>query len=182
MNSESELVHNDFSRAEPFPSGRKRNLSMPIQKLVESSQRRGVGDMPKLLTGGHELLVTNQELSGSGEDHRTLGRLEPIVSQRQSKKDKELDEEPKSFINRPEGGIGNDSSLAERRASGIYQLQTSSRSVQQKFQRASEEAERSQKPSRKGKRQSKLAQTSYTRVQDPQIRAFTSAQLKILRH
>ncbi|MBW0559194.1 hypothetical protein O181_098909 [Austropuccinia psidii MF-1] len=52
-----------------------------------------------------------QELSGSGEDHRTLRRLEPIVLQRKSQKDKELVEEPKSFIHRPEEGVGNEPAL-----------------------------------------------------------------------
>ncbi|MBW0593144.1 hypothetical protein O181_132859 [Austropuccinia psidii MF-1] len=58
---------------------------------------------------------------GSGEYHRTLRRVEPIVLQRQSKKDKELVEEPNSFISRPKEGIGNDPSFG-RRPSGIYQL------------------------------------------------------------
>ncbi|MBW0548019.1 hypothetical protein O181_087734 [Austropuccinia psidii MF-1] len=79
--------------------------------------------MPKPLAGGHELLLTHQELSGSGEDHRTLRRLEPIVLQRKSQKDKELVEEPKSFIHKPEEGVGNDSSFGDRRTSGVYQLQ-----------------------------------------------------------
>ncbi|MBW0587846.1 hypothetical protein O181_127561 [Austropuccinia psidii MF-1] len=122
--------------------------------------------MPKPLAGGHELIITHQELSGSGEYHRTLRRMEPIVLQRQSQKYKELVEEPKSFIHRPEEGVGNDSSFGERRPSGIYQLQTSSRSVQGKAQRTSEEAERSQEPSRQGKRQSQLAQTLPTRAQN----------------
>ncbi|MBW0506688.1 hypothetical protein O181_046403 [Austropuccinia psidii MF-1] len=78
--------------------------------------------MPKTLPGGHELLLTHQELSESGEDHRTLRRVDPIVLQRQGKKDKELVEEPKCFIHRPEEEIGNDSSLG-RRTSGVYQLQ-----------------------------------------------------------
>ncbi|MBW0461462.1 hypothetical protein O181_001177 [Austropuccinia psidii MF-1] len=111
-----------------------------------------------------------------GEDHRTLKRLEPIVLQRQSPKDKELVEEPKSFIHRPEEGVGNDSTFGNRRPSGIHHLQTSSRSVQRQAQRTSEEAERSQEPSRQGKRQSKLAQTLPTRVQDPQIGAFSCGQ------
>ncbi|MBW0583472.1 hypothetical protein O181_123187 [Austropuccinia psidii MF-1] len=86
--------------------------------------------MPKPLAGGHELLLANQELSGSGEDHRNLRRLDPIVLQRQIRNDKELVEEPKSFIHRPEEGVGNDSSFGDRRPSGVYQLQTSSRSIQ----------------------------------------------------
>ncbi|MBW0538050.1 hypothetical protein O181_077765 [Austropuccinia psidii MF-1] len=40
--------------------------------------------MPKPLAGGHELLLTHEELSGSGEDHRTLRRVEPIVLQRKA--------------------------------------------------------------------------------------------------
>ncbi|MBW0573773.1 hypothetical protein O181_113488 [Austropuccinia psidii MF-1] len=132
--------------------------------------------MPKPLAGGHELLLTHQELSGSGEDHRTLRRLVPIVLQRKGPKDQELVEEPKSFNHRPEEGTGNDSSFEYRRPSGVYKLQTSSRSVQRQAQRTSEETERSQEPSRKGQRQSQLEQTLPTRVQDSQIRAFSHGQ------
>ncbi|MBW0473039.1 hypothetical protein O181_012754 [Austropuccinia psidii MF-1] len=46
--------------------------------------------MPKPLGGGHELLLRNQDLSRSGEDHRTLRRLEPIVLRRKVKKIKSL--------------------------------------------------------------------------------------------
>ncbi|MBW0553133.1 hypothetical protein O181_092848 [Austropuccinia psidii MF-1] len=116
---------------------------MPIQELVQRSQRGAVGNIPKPLAGGHELLLTHQELSGS-EDHRTLRRVEPTVLQRQGQKDKELAGESKSFIHRQEEGTGNDSCLGERRPSGIYQLQTISRS----FQR---QAQRSQEPLGKGK-------------------------------
>ncbi|MBW0566278.1 hypothetical protein O181_105993 [Austropuccinia psidii MF-1] len=113
--------------------------------------------MPRPLAGGHELLLTHQELSGSGEDHRTLRMLEPIVLQRKSQKDKEFVEEPKSFIHRPEEGVENDSSFGDRRPGGVYQLQPSSRRVQR-------QAERSQTPSRQGQRQRQLAQTSPTRL------------------
>ncbi|MBW0568651.1 hypothetical protein O181_108366 [Austropuccinia psidii MF-1] len=149
---------------------------MPIQKLVQSSQRRGVGDMPKPLAGGHELLLTHQEPSGSGEDHRTLRRLEPTVLQRQGQKDKEFAEKPKSFIHRPEERVGNDFSFGDRGPSGVYQLQPSSKSVEGQAQRTSEEAERSQKASKQGKMQIQLAQTLPTRVQDPQIGAFSHGQ------
>ncbi|MBW0517201.1 hypothetical protein O181_056916 [Austropuccinia psidii MF-1] len=77
--------------------------------------------MPKPFAGGHELLLTQQELSGSGEDHRTLRRVDLIVLQRQGQKDKEFVEEPKSLICRPEEGIGNDPSFGGR-PSGVYQL------------------------------------------------------------
>ncbi|MBW0581291.1 hypothetical protein O181_121006 [Austropuccinia psidii MF-1] len=176
VNSESELIHGNIIRAEQFSGGSNRNISMPVQKVVQSSQRRGVGNMPKPLEGGHEPPLTHQELSGSGEDHRTLRRLEPIVLQRQGQKDDELVEEPNYFIHRPEERVGNDSSFGDRGPSGIYQLQTSSRSVQGQAQRNSEEAESSQEPSRQGQRQSELAQTLLTRVQDPQIEAFSCGQ------
>ncbi|MBW0476172.1 hypothetical protein O181_015887 [Austropuccinia psidii MF-1] len=126
--------------------------------MVKRSKERGVGNIPKPLAGCHELLPTHQELFGSGEDHRTLRRMDPIVVQRQ------------------EEGIGNDSSFGERRPSGIYQLQTRSRSVQRQAQRTSEEAERLKEPSRKGKRQSQLEKTLPTGVQDPQIGAFSNGQ------
>ncbi|MBW0582790.1 hypothetical protein O181_122505 [Austropuccinia psidii MF-1] len=53
---------------------------------------------------------------------------------------------------------------------------TSSRSIQREAQRTSEEEERSQEPSGQGQRQSKFAQTLPTRVQDPQIGAFSHGQ------
>ncbi|MBW0493946.1 hypothetical protein O181_033661 [Austropuccinia psidii MF-1] len=52
----------------------------------------------------------------------------------------------------------------------------SSRSFQGQAQRTSEEAERSQEPSRQGQSQSQLAQTLPTRVQDPQVGAFSRGQ------
>ncbi|MBW0571720.1 hypothetical protein O181_111435, partial [Austropuccinia psidii MF-1] len=122
VNSEPELIEGNVLRAEPLPSCSHRNISAPIKKLFQSSKRRGVGNIPKPLEVGHELLLTHQELSGSGEDHRTLRTVGPIVLQRQGQKDKELVEEPNSFICRLEQGIGNDSSLG-RRPSAVYQLQ-----------------------------------------------------------
>ncbi|MBW0575279.1 hypothetical protein O181_114994 [Austropuccinia psidii MF-1] len=102
--------------------------------------------------------------------------LEPIVFQRQGQKDKELGEEPKSFIYRPEEKVGNDSRFEDRRPSGVYQLETSSRNVQRQTRRASEEAEKSQEASRQGKRQIQLVQTLPTGVQDPPIGAISRVQ------
>ncbi|MBW0484763.1 hypothetical protein O181_024478 [Austropuccinia psidii MF-1] len=125
----------------PFPkgwtisSGSHRNIPVQVQNLVKIRQGRGVGNMPKPLEGGHELLLTHQELSGSGEYHRALGRMEPIVLQRQGQKDEKLVEEPNSFIHRPEEGVGNDPSFGERRSSSINQLHTSCRGVQGKSQK-----------------------------------------------
>ncbi|MBW0580949.1 hypothetical protein O181_120664 [Austropuccinia psidii MF-1] len=131
--------------------------------------------MHKPLEVGHKQLLTHQELCGSGENHRALRRVEPIVLQRKGQKDKELAEEPKPFICRPEEGIGNESSFG-RRPSGVYQLQTSPRNLQREAQRTSEEEERSQAPSGQAQRQSKLVQTLPTKVQDPQIAAFSRGQ------
>ncbi|MBW0502939.1 hypothetical protein O181_042654 [Austropuccinia psidii MF-1] len=83
VNPEAELIEGNILRAEPFPSGNHRNISIPIQKLAQSCKRRVVGNMPNPLVGGHELLLTHQELSGSGEHHRTLRRVELIFLQRQ---------------------------------------------------------------------------------------------------
>ncbi|MBW0584110.1 hypothetical protein O181_123825 [Austropuccinia psidii MF-1] len=113
VNSEPELIEGNILRAEPLPSGSHRNISVPIQKLVQISKRRGVGNIPKPLAGGHELLLTHQELSGSAEGHRTLRRLEPIVLQRQGQKDKELLKEPTSFICISEEGNGMTPALEE---------------------------------------------------------------------
>ncbi|MBW0466870.1 hypothetical protein O181_006585 [Austropuccinia psidii MF-1] len=88
MNSEPKLIEGNMLKAEPFPSGSNGNILFPVQSLVQSSQRRGVGNMPKPLAGGHELLLTHQELSGSAEDHRTLRRMEPIFLQTEGQKDK----------------------------------------------------------------------------------------------
>ncbi|MBW0543398.1 hypothetical protein O181_083113 [Austropuccinia psidii MF-1] len=154
VNSESELIHANISRVEPFPSGQNRILSMPIQELVQRRQRGGVGNMPKPLEGGHEVLLTHQGFSVLGEDHRSLRRLEPFGLQRQGQKDNELVEKSKSFFHRPEKGVVDDPSFGERRPSGIYQLQTSSRSVQGQAQKTSEETESSQEQS--GKRQTEI--------------------------
>ncbi|MBW0541998.1 hypothetical protein O181_081713 [Austropuccinia psidii MF-1] len=64
VNSEPKLIEGNILRAEPLPSGSHTNRSVPIQKLFQSSKRKGVQNMPKPLAGAHELLLTHQELSG----------------------------------------------------------------------------------------------------------------------
>ncbi|MBW0472716.1 hypothetical protein O181_012431 [Austropuccinia psidii MF-1] len=114
-----------FVRVEPLLSGSHRNITVPIQNLVQSSQRRGVGNIYKPLEGGHELLLTNQEVSGSGEAHRTFRGMESLFLQRKGQKLRELAQEPKYFIHRPEERVGNDPSYGERRTSNVNQLQKS---------------------------------------------------------
>ncbi|MBW0553111.1 hypothetical protein O181_092826 [Austropuccinia psidii MF-1] len=72
------------------------------------------------------------------------------------------------FIHRPEEEVGNDPKFGERRPSGVYQLQKSPRTNPTDLRRR-----KIPKPSRKQQRQSKLAQTLPTRVQGPQIAAFS---------
>ncbi|MBW0502055.1 hypothetical protein O181_041770 [Austropuccinia psidii MF-1] len=86
INSEPELIQGGVLGVEPIWSGIHRSISVPLQFLVQSSQVRGVGNINKPLAGIHELLLTHQELSGSGEYQKTLRRLESIVFQRQFKK------------------------------------------------------------------------------------------------
>ncbi|MBW0486791.1 hypothetical protein O181_026506 [Austropuccinia psidii MF-1] len=81
VSSEPELIQGNILRDEPFRSGRNRSISALVQKLVQRSQGRGVGNIPKPLAGGYELLLKPQELSGSGEDHRALRKMDPILLQ-----------------------------------------------------------------------------------------------------
>ncbi|MBW0583749.1 hypothetical protein O181_123464 [Austropuccinia psidii MF-1] len=127
VNSEPELSQDNILRSKQFSSGSHRNVSAPEKKMVQISQGRGVGNIPKTLAGGYELLLTDQKLSGSGEDHKALRRMEHIVFQIQGQKDKDLVEEPKSFIYRQEEGVENDPSFQERRPRGINKLQKVSR-------------------------------------------------------
>ncbi|MBW0594224.1 hypothetical protein O181_133939 [Austropuccinia psidii MF-1] len=90
VSSETELIQGNILRDEQFSSGSHGNISVPVQKLEQRSQGRVVGNIPKPLAGGHELLLTHQEISGSGEDHRTIRRVDPIVLQRQGEEEKGL--------------------------------------------------------------------------------------------
>ncbi|MBW0512933.1 hypothetical protein O181_052648 [Austropuccinia psidii MF-1] len=94
--------------------------------------------MPKTLPGGYELLITHQELYGFGEEHRTLRRMKSIIFQRQGQKDKELVEETKSFIHKPEERAGNDPSFGERRPSSINQLHRCPRTSPKDLRRSRE--------------------------------------------
>ncbi|MBW0563582.1 hypothetical protein O181_103297 [Austropuccinia psidii MF-1] len=89
---------------------------------------------------------------------RHIWRMPELPPIPQGQKHKELVEEQKSL--EIEGPVAS----------------TSSTSVHGQAQRTSEEAERSQEPSRQGKRQSQLAQTLPTRVEDSKIGAFSSGQ------
>ncbi|MBW0558677.1 hypothetical protein O181_098392 [Austropuccinia psidii MF-1] len=89
INSNPELIQGNVLRVDPLPSGSHRNISVPVQNLVKRSQGRGVGNLSKPWAGGHELLLTHQELAGSGEDHRALRRMESLVFQGKGQEVKE---------------------------------------------------------------------------------------------
>ncbi|MBW0545011.1 hypothetical protein O181_084726 [Austropuccinia psidii MF-1] len=93
--------------------------------MTQSSKGRGVGNFSKPLAGSYELLLTNQERSESGEDHRTLRSLESLLFHHQPQKDEELLKEANSSISRPKELTGNDPSFGERRTGSINQLQKS---------------------------------------------------------
>ncbi|MBW0505445.1 hypothetical protein O181_045160 [Austropuccinia psidii MF-1] len=103
--------------------------------MVLRSQGGRMKNISKPLAGRHELLLMNQEFSGSGEDHANPRRMESIIFQRQGQKDKYLFEELKSFIHGPKEGTGNDPIFVERRAGSINKLQFGSRAVQRQAQR-----------------------------------------------
>ncbi|MBW0543180.1 hypothetical protein O181_082895 [Austropuccinia psidii MF-1] len=79
INSETELIQGDVLRFKPLQSGSHGNISVPVQALVQNSQRGRVGNIPKPLERGYELLISHKELSGSGEDNRDLRTMESIA-------------------------------------------------------------------------------------------------------
>ncbi|MBW0486016.1 hypothetical protein O181_025731 [Austropuccinia psidii MF-1] len=79
--SDPKLIQDNVSMVEPQPSDRYRNISVSVQSFVQRSKGCGVGNIPKLLIEGYELLHLHQEISGSREDHRALRRLKPISLQ-----------------------------------------------------------------------------------------------------
>ncbi|MBW0541395.1 hypothetical protein O181_081110 [Austropuccinia psidii MF-1] len=78
VNSEPELIHDNISTAEPFSSGSNRNILMPIQTLVQSSQRRGVRNMPKPLAGAMNSYLHIKSSLGQEKTIELLGGWSPL--------------------------------------------------------------------------------------------------------
>ncbi|MBW0565097.1 hypothetical protein O181_104812 [Austropuccinia psidii MF-1] len=78
LNSESELINDNISSVEKLLSGRNRNLSMPIQGLVQSSQRGGVGNIPKPLAGEMNSYLHIKSFLGQEKNIELLGGLSPL--------------------------------------------------------------------------------------------------------
>ncbi|MBW0593765.1 hypothetical protein O181_133480 [Austropuccinia psidii MF-1] len=144
IKSEPEMIQGNVSKVEPLQSGRHVNISVPVQRMVQSRQGRGMSIFSKPFSGGNELLLAHQELSGSGEYHGAPRRMESLVIQRKSPKDKKLFKEPNYCIHRPKEGAENYPSFGEGRTSSKKKLQISSRTVQRQAQRTLEETETSQ--------------------------------------
>ncbi|MBW0561355.1 hypothetical protein O181_101070 [Austropuccinia psidii MF-1] len=86
VNSEPELIHDNISRAKPFSSGSNRNISIPVQKLVQSSQRRGVGNMPKPLAGAMNSYLHIKSFLGQEKTIELLGGWSPLSCKDKVKK------------------------------------------------------------------------------------------------
>ncbi|MBW0566735.1 hypothetical protein O181_106450 [Austropuccinia psidii MF-1] len=84
-NSEPEIIQGNALRVEPLTSKGHKNLSVPVNKLVQKSKGRGMENISCALAGGHELILTNPELSVSGEEHGALKRMESSFFQRKGK-------------------------------------------------------------------------------------------------
>ncbi|MBW0589848.1 hypothetical protein O181_129563 [Austropuccinia psidii MF-1] len=86
VNSESGWISDNTSRAEPLSSGRNRNLSIPIQKLVQRSQTRGVGNMTKPLAGSMNSYLHIKSFLGQEKTIDLLGSCIPLSCKDKVKK------------------------------------------------------------------------------------------------
>ncbi|MBW0570156.1 hypothetical protein O181_109871 [Austropuccinia psidii MF-1] len=86
VNSDPELIHDNISRPQPFSSGRNRNISMPIQKLVQSSQGRRMGNMPKPLAGAMNSYLHIKSFLGQENTIELLGGWSPLSCKYKVKK------------------------------------------------------------------------------------------------
>ncbi|MBW0533826.1 hypothetical protein O181_073541 [Austropuccinia psidii MF-1] len=125
IKSEPEIIQGNLLRVEPLPSVKNRIISAPVNILVHRMQAGRMGNMFNPFSGAYELLLTQQEHFGSGEDHKTLRGMASIFLKRQGQKYKELVEEQNSFISRSKETAGNDPTFGERRPSGFNQIQNS---------------------------------------------------------
>ncbi|MBW0589991.1 hypothetical protein O181_129706 [Austropuccinia psidii MF-1] len=129
IKSELELIQGNGLSVKPLLNERHRDTSVPVLKLVQRSQRERMGNIPRPLVGDHELLLTHQELSASGEDHKALKRIYSIFFQIKGQKDKELAEKSKSFIHTPKEGTRNEPIFGEISSSSVNQLQKSQNTI-----------------------------------------------------
>ncbi|MBW0503769.1 hypothetical protein O181_043484 [Austropuccinia psidii MF-1] len=86
VNSEPELIQCNILRAEPFPSSSHRNISVPVQKQVQRSQDRGVGNMPSLWQGAMNSYVHIKSSIDQEKTMEFLGGWRPFSCKDKVKK------------------------------------------------------------------------------------------------
>ncbi|MBW0588366.1 hypothetical protein O181_128081 [Austropuccinia psidii MF-1] len=86
MKSESELTHGIISRSEPFSGGSNRNISMQVQKLVQSSQIIRVGNMTEPLAGSMNSYLHVKSFLGQEKTIELLGGWRPLYCKDKVKK------------------------------------------------------------------------------------------------
>ncbi|MBW0531475.1 hypothetical protein O181_071190, partial [Austropuccinia psidii MF-1] len=73
VNHEPELIEGKVLRIETLSSRSHRNISVQIQKLVQRSKRRGVGDIPKPFAGGLNSYLHIKSFLGQEKTIEPLG-------------------------------------------------------------------------------------------------------------
>ncbi|MBW0528433.1 hypothetical protein O181_068148 [Austropuccinia psidii MF-1] len=167
LSSEPELSQHKFSMVEPLSSCSYRNILVPVQNLVQRSQERGTGNMLTPLEGGYELLLTHQEISGSGEDNRTPRRMESIFFKEKVKKIKNWLKSQILLSIEHQKELEMTPALEKEGAV----VSTSSKPASEVSKEKPKGPQKKQRGPRK--RQIQLAQTLPTRVKDPQIEPFS---------
>ncbi|MBW0491972.1 hypothetical protein O181_031687 [Austropuccinia psidii MF-1] len=84
------MTQGNVLRVKPIQRRSHKDITRLVEKLVQRSQGRRMGNMPKTLAGGYELILTHKELSGSGEGYIAIRRLKPIFFQGKGQKDQDL--------------------------------------------------------------------------------------------
>ncbi|MBW0544106.1 hypothetical protein O181_083821 [Austropuccinia psidii MF-1] len=93
-------------RPELLSTDNNRDLSVPLQELVDRSKTAKVGASPKSLDRHHELISSGEEVHGAIKDRVISEGLDTHVLQRKSPTDKSLVEKPKHVIRGPEEEVG----------------------------------------------------------------------------
>ncbi|MBW0504605.1 hypothetical protein O181_044320 [Austropuccinia psidii MF-1] len=86
VSSEPELIQGNILRAEPFSSGSHRNISVPVQKLIQRSHRRGLGNMPKPFSGAMNSYLHNKSFLGQEKTIELLRGCSPLYFKEKVKK------------------------------------------------------------------------------------------------
>ncbi|MBW0484280.1 hypothetical protein O181_023995 [Austropuccinia psidii MF-1] len=86
INSEPELIQCNFLIVETLSSGRHRNISVPVQRLVQRSQGRGIGNFSKPFAAGMNSCLHIKSFLGQGKTIELLGGLSPLSCKENVKK------------------------------------------------------------------------------------------------